>query len=239
MNDRRVMEVASARLRRLSPTIFERIRMLRLRVDEASYSQEGEDRVLARYFESVNAGFYVDVGAHDRMRFSNTLLFCRRGSRGVNIDAMPGSLRLFNKYRPDDVNIESGVGTECGELPFYVFNEPALNSFDESLSRSRVSERYKIVKVVKVPVSTLASLINTHVPRAEGPSFLTVDVEGRDLDALRSNNWATFRPAVVLVECLDSTLEEVMLNDVTVFPKLVGYGVVAKAVNTTFYKALN
>jgi hypothetical protein len=54
-----------------------------------SYSQEGEDMILNRIFEFRNSGFYIDVGAHHPMRFSNTYFFYRKGWRGINIDAMP------------------------------------------------------------------------------------------------------------------------------------------------------
>ena len=64
-----------------------------------SWSQEGEDRILYRIFEQQPVGFYVDVGAHHPKRFSNTYFFYRRGWRGINIDAMPGSMKNFEKLK--------------------------------------------------------------------------------------------------------------------------------------------
>src|SRR5436309_16100262 len=77
-----------------------------------AYSQEGEDLVLRRIFETQAKGIYVDVGAHHPFRFSNTCLLHKRGWRGINIDAMPGSMTLFERFRPLDVNLELGVGVE-------------------------------------------------------------------------------------------------------------------------------
>ncbi len=82
------------------------------RVD--SYSQNGEDRILARIYERQRYGFYVDIGAHHPFRFSNTYLLYKRGWNGINIDAMPKSMELFNKYRNRDINIECGVGLCIG-----------------------------------------------------------------------------------------------------------------------------
>jgi FkbM family methyltransferase len=193
--------------------------------------------VLARYFHATKAGFFVDVGAHDPMRFSNTYLFYRRGWRGVNIDAMPGSMRLFNKYRQGDANIETGIATTEGELPFFIFNEPALNSFDEPLSRSRESEKYNIVEIAKVSVRPLRDVIRPYLPRDSTiPSFLTVDVEGRDLDVLRSNDWASFRPTMVLAECLGATVENAAKGEVAELLSNNGYSLVAKTMNTAFYE---
>src|SRR6185436_8799288 len=99
-----------------------------------SYSQEGEDLLLARLFEHDAQGIYVDVGAHHPFRFSNTCLLSKKGWRGINIDARPGSMRLFQRFRPNDVNLELGVSEHPGHLEFYVFAEPALNTFDAALA---------------------------------------------------------------------------------------------------------
>lgn len=206
---------------------------------ERSYSGEGEDMILKLLFDTAGAdrrGFYVDVGAHDPHRFSNTHLFYRRGWRGINIDATPGSMRLFNKYRPGDVNIESGVGTAATTMQFYVFNEPAVNSFDAQLSRERHDAGpHRIEKVIDVPVAPLKDLIHGRIPSGV-PSFLTVDVEGVDLDVLQSNDWGAFRPDYVLAECYGATIEGAARSPISTFLASVGYEFVAKTVNTSFYR---
>jgi hypothetical protein len=55
--------------------------------------------ILRRIFEHKQKGFYVDVGAYHPFLFSNTYIFYLRGWRGINIDATPGSMKLFNKFR--------------------------------------------------------------------------------------------------------------------------------------------
>ena len=52
---------------------------------QRSYAQEGEDLLLERILGKQGKGFYVDVGAHHPVRFSNTFLFYKRGWRGINI----------------------------------------------------------------------------------------------------------------------------------------------------------
>ena len=52
---------------------------------------------------------FIDVGAHHPMRFSNTYLFYKKKWKGINIDPLPGSMKLFNKLRPRDINLELGV----------------------------------------------------------------------------------------------------------------------------------
>lgn len=74
-----------------------------------SYALQGEDLILKEIFHQVKNGFYVDVGAHHPFKFSNTYFFYKRGWRGINIDALPHSMNLFNQFRPRDINVECGV----------------------------------------------------------------------------------------------------------------------------------
>jgi len=102
-------------------------------IGRLSYAQEGEDLVLARILGElgITTGFFVDIGAHHPARFSNTYYFYRRGWRGINVDALPGTKRLFQRMRSRDITIECGVGSQEGVLKYFAFNEPALNTFSE------------------------------------------------------------------------------------------------------------
>jgi FkbM family methyltransferase len=206
-----------------------------------SFSQEGEDRVLSSLLfklhggKHVNDGFYVDVGAHHPFRFSNTCLFYKQGWHGVNIDAMPGSMTAFRKERPRDINIESGIGRNIETLRFYVFNEPALNTFDESLAKARCNDVWHITSVVNVPVAPLFEILKANVPGGKRIDFLSIDVEGFDLEVLQSNNWQTFRPLVVVVETFGLSFEDLTLDPVTTYLRNLGYVVYSKTVNSTFF----
>ncbi len=63
--------------------------------------------------------------------------FYKKGWRGINIDAMPGSMKLFNTKRPRDINIEIPISSKEETLTYYQFNEPALNGFSKEISESR------------------------------------------------------------------------------------------------------
>lgn len=194
--------------------------------------------ILKRIFESQKTGFYVDVGAHHPKRFSNTYYFYKRGWSGINIDAMPESMKSFNKYRKRDLNIETGVGTNRESLNYFIFNEPALNSFDKSLSIQRDAElnQYSIVAVNKVPCKPLSEILLTHMNKGQEIDFISVDVEGMDLDVLKSNDWSLFRPKFVLVEILGEYLDVLEDSPITVFLTQQNYRIYAKCVNTVFYR---
>ncbi len=184
---------------------------------------------------NINNGFYVDVGAHHPYRYSNTYLFYKQGWHGINIDAMPGSMTLFNDKRPRDLNIECGIGLNKSTMKFHVFNEPAVNTFDEELARARCNNVWHINSVVEVPVLPLRYILNEHLLIGQKIDFLTVDVEGLDLDVLMSNDWEKYRPSVVLAETYGLSYEDLALDRLTKYMHSVGYVVYSKTVNTTFF----
>lgn len=204
-----------------------------------SYSQEGEDMILARIFEKTHDGFYVDVGACHPKRFSNTYFFYQLGWRGINIDATPGSMDLFNKFRPRDINLEEAVGDSKEILTYYIFNEPALNSFSKELSEKRNGKNNFIINTaMKLEIRTLREILDKYLPVNREISFLSVDVEGFDLSVLKSNDWRTYRPKIVLVEDLNRTLDNIGESEIYCFMRSQNYGFAAKTANTLFFSDL-
>lgn len=190
--------------------------------------------ILRRIFEKVERGFYIDVGAHHPKRFSNTYYFYRRGWRGINIDARPGSMEEFNRARPRDINVEAAIARERKELTYYMFDEPAVNSFDRGLSQQR--EHFKVTAERVIVTQRLDELLARHLPDGVKVNFMSVDVEGLDLEVLQSADWQRVRPEYLLVECLNADLERIHEDPVCQFLKTVGYRLYGKGVRTVFFK---
>ena len=202
-----------------------------------SYSQEGEDMILRRLFEKQKTGFYVDVGAHHPKRFSNTYFFYKLGWRGINIDAMPGSMTAFNRMRPRDINIEKPVSNKKQLLTYYAFNEPALNGFSKELSEERDGKGSYFVKFTKdIETSTLEEILDNNLPKVQSIDFLSIDVEGLDFNVLKSTNLEKYHPKVILVEILNSSLADIQVSKIYKFLTDAGYEFYAKAVNTVIFK---
>jgi FkbM family methyltransferase len=199
------------------------------------YGQDGEDLILNRLLEGQMQGFYVDVGAHHPVRFSNTYMFYKRGWRGINVDAMPGSMSKFDKVRPRDINIECGVAGASGKLMYHRFNEPALNTFDAAEAEHKNKPPYQLIDSVEVAVERLDALLARHLPAVKQIDFLSVDVEGKDEEVLRSNDWNRYRPRYILAETLRTDMLNLVNCPVVRFLKSVGYTPVAKAYNTSFF----
>jgi FkbM family methyltransferase len=204
-----------------------------------SYSQEGEDMILHRIFADKPHGFYVDVGAHHPRRFSNTYFFYKRGWRGINIEPNPEVFRLFQSDRARDKNLQLGVSSSKGQITYYQFDEPALNTFDREVVNSRlVNTQYKLTSTSEVDVERLDQVLSNYLPLDTQIDFLSIDVEGFDFAVLKSNDWERFRPKCVLVEALDSSLADVIGGEIFEFMKSQQYVLYAKTYNTLFFLSI-
>lgn len=206
---------------------------------QESYSQEGEDVVLKRIFGGKPDGFYVDVGAHHPVRFSNTYLLYRQGWRGINIDAAPDSMVEFRKHRPRDINVECLVSSTEEPQHFFIFNEQALNTASPALAQQRSHENstYHVEREVSLPGRRLDKLLSTLLPPGQTIDFLNVDVEGADLDVLRSNDWDRYRPQYVLVEILSAATGDLEQSDIARFLHDRAYRLFAKFYNSVLFKS--
>jgi FkbM family methyltransferase len=193
--------------------------------------------ILNRIFEGKTQGFFVDVGAHHPRRFSNTHFFYKLGWSGINVEPNPDLIRVFNIERKRDVNLQCGVSEREGSLKYYLFDDPALNTFDDSLVKSRLENtHYKIVNQTDISVVRLDNLLTQNLPAGTKIDFLSVDVEGLDLAVLKSNNWKLFRPSCVLAEALETSLEDAITHPISIFLREQGYRIFAKTYNTLIFR---
>lgn len=202
-----------------------------------SFSQEGEDLILARIFERKTKGFYVDVGAYHPIRFSNTHFFYKKGWRGINIDPMPGGMKTFDEIRPQDINIEAAVSDLEVELDYYSFNEGALNTFSDKLMKERSNlEGYFIQFQRKIKTKKLSDILDEYLPKNQIIDFLSIDTEGHDLNVLKSNNWEKYSPQIVITEMLDLNFEKLYDSELYLFMKSIDYSFFAKTFNSIFFR---
>jgi len=161
-----------------------------------SMSQFGEHALLAEIFRDRPDGFYVDVGALDPFLGSNTHMLFRRGWRGINIETQPDQLALFNKHRPNDVNLATAISQTPGTAQLLL--DGSFSGLDTDRHQWRGDNRRPSIEV---RVETLASVREQNLPPGTEIDLLDVDCEGHDADVLLSNDWSRFRPQVVLAEC--------------------------------------
>ncbi len=168
-----------------------------------SYSGNGEDVILMQYlFKNKNNGFYVDIGSFHPKIISNTyLLYKEKYWRGINVDPNPQTHDLFKKYRPNDVNLRVGIAQKEEQRAYYNFSYSGANTFDEAFGEAKTSKSWNtLLSKEMLPCVPLTSILEKHLPANTEIDLLDIDVEGLDLQVLKSNDWSKYRPRVVLVE---------------------------------------
>jgi FkbM family methyltransferase len=221
---------------RLRAWLITRLRRPQRRFARTCYAQEGEDMILRRALRKRKHGFYVDVGAHHPFRFSNTYMLYKKGWRGINIDAMPGSMRLFARYRPRDINLETAVAESPRSVTFHIFADPAVNTCDTRQAEESLRSGVQLLEKRPIEARRLDQILDDHLPSATPIDVMSVDVEGLDLEVLKSNNWAKYRPRLLLVERLGLSFADLLEDELYRYLESRDYELFAKTVNTVFFR---
>lgn len=204
-----------------------------------SYAQCGEDRILAFIFHvlRIDRPSYLDIGAHHPYMLNNTYIFYKQGSRGISIEPDPSLFSAISKARPKDINLQIGINTQKGELPFYLMDVPTLNTFSESEARKYCEEsQHRIVQTIKVQVDTVSNVINTY-HAGIFPDLLTIDAEGMDEIILDSIEFSRAKPLVICAETLEYTRIGTPRKNSAIAERLSRHGYFAYAdtyINTIF-----
>ena len=189
------------------PVQFRRWIRGRLGLAQTSYAQCGEDLIIDAVFRGLNIDkpSYIDVGAYDPRQMSNTYLFYKRGAHGVCIEPQPLRCARIQRARRKDLCLNIGIAAKNHEgMEFYVLSQEALSTFSK-IEAERVC-RYghtRITRKLKIPLMTLAEVSKKFSLPA--PDFISIDLEGDELEALQTLDWTHGRPKVLCVETLTYT----------------------------------
>lgn len=164
-----------------------------------SYSLDREDIFIDKILGYKKKGFYIDVGAYDPVRVSNTKRFYDRGWSGINIEPSKENHKKFVLHRKRDINLNLGVGNKNSQMKFYKFIPDTLSTFSikEKSKYEKLGHRFLDTEIVNV--KKLNYILNKYCQNKK-VDFLSVDTEGYDFEVLKSNDWKKFRPKVICIE---------------------------------------
>tara|TARA_B100000780_G_C21020209_1_gene408871 strand:+ start:296 stop:928 length:633 start_codon:yes stop_codon:yes gene_type:complete len=158
----------------------------------------GEDIFIQNYFKDKPNGFYVDVGCYHPLDGNNTQILYKKGWNGINLDINFYSIELFNFLRKRDVNIHTGISQKKDNLTMYYRKEiNMLNTLDEKIAKIHFINGYK---KRSIQVNTLNFFISKHFNKLKKIDFLNIDVEGAELNVLKSLNFKHHKPQLVCIE---------------------------------------
>ena len=224
--------------------IIRRLKLYKFKYSKISYSQSGEDLIVKSIFDQlgIKKPSYIDVGAHHPFYLSNTALFFKNGSRGINIEPDPTLFKAFLKHRKEDVNLNLGISNCNSELDFYLISTPTLNTFSKEEAENYSKEgNYKVTSVEKISVKTINEIINDY---GDGrfPHFLNLDAEGVDEIIIRALDFDKNYPIVICVETNSFSTSRKGIKNVDLIDYIKNQGYVMYAdtyLNTIFVRAEN
>ena len=163
-----------------------------------SYSLFQEDLFIKEYFKKKTKGFFIDVGSYHPLDGNNTHLLYKNGWQGINFDINSYSIKLFEFLRKRDINIHSGISKKKSKLTMFYRKEiKMLNTLDEKIAKIHFKNGYN---KKDIQVNTLNFFISKHLKKLKKIDFINIDVEGAELDVLKSLNFKHYQPQLICIE---------------------------------------
>ena len=163
-----------------------------------SYSMLGEDLVVNNFFKNKTNGTYVDVGCYHPIDGNNTHLLFKNGWNGVNIDLNKISIDLFNIARKNDENFRVAVSNKSKKIKFYYRKKiNMLNTINKKFANNSFKKGYRIDYI---QARTLSSILKESKLRNKKIDFLNIDIEGNEINALKTLDFKIYRPKLICVE---------------------------------------
>jgi FkbM family methyltransferase len=150
--------------------------------------------LVAAFFGDIK-GYFVEVGANDPHERSQTSHLERAGWTGVLVEPQPNLANKLRAMRSAKVfAVACSAPENAGRtLPLYVAGPLS------ALNRERMAPGAAPETIIKVPISTLDSVLG----EAGSPAhfdFLSIDVEGHEIEVLRGFDIARWQPRLILLE---------------------------------------
>ena len=149
------------------------------------------DIFLKKYLTHQN-GTFIESGAFDGMRFSNTLIFEKHfGWRGLLIEPSPANIPKIRRSRPCSIAVHAALVSFA--------NDSQLINVDTKASPTTVTgSQAKTSMTTKVRGRAISNILDE--AGITIVDFWSLDVEGNELEALQGMNFTKHRPKIILVE---------------------------------------
>ena len=179
-----------------------------------SYSYGSVDLLLEHIFKNQSHGFYIDVGCQHPVMNNNTYLLYKKGWNGINIDLDKKNIDLFNFYRKRDLNLNFAISSQEGERDlFFYHDKSAINTVEKSVANY---QRAQVKEIKKVKTKTLNSIIENSKFNNLTIDFVSIDVEGHELDVIKGFDLKKYKPKVVIIEFLDLSLKKLEIKNLNI-----------------------
>ena len=158
-----------------------------------NFQPSEEIQLIWDFFDHSKTGFFVEVGANDPINLSLTYYLEINGWSGILIEPQPDLTEQLKAKRKAKVwPVACGAPEDRGEAELFILGEFS------SLKKHVVFTDLVYSDSITVSVMTLDEIL-----QAEGNptiDFLSIDVEGTELNVLRGIDLKRVRPRLIFIE---------------------------------------
>jgi FkbM family methyltransferase len=158
------------------------------------FEQDVEDGLRRAFFSDMDRGYFVEVGANHPEHLSQTFALEQRGWTGVLIEPQPDLAAELKRRRSAKVYAEGCSSRVNSGSRITLHLAGGASSFNKALNSAEIKPN----GFIDVPVRTLDEILtDAGIPRVD---FVSIDVEGHELEVLDGFDLALWRPRLILIE---------------------------------------
>jgi FkbM family methyltransferase len=180
--------------------------------NKKTYAQSGEDSIVSYILNvlglQVSDTMYIDLGANHAKELSNTYYLYQKGARGILVEANPSLIPELRLFRNRDIILNKCISTETQQsLTFYVLSGDGLSTSSLATAEEycHLNNNIEIVETIEVESITYHEIIDKFLGKA--PTLLSVDIEGIDFDIIKSIDFSSHRPLIIILEMIEYKTE--------------------------------
>ncbi len=164
------------------------------------YAQFGEDKVLYELFGEKNVGVCVEVGGYDGITGSNTYFFEKIGWECLILEPIPEFCKKIKLNRNCNI-LQIAASDKEGISDFYIAKGVETLSTIET-DKKHFDRIHKDggsgIEQIKVKTGLLTKILKNYGYR--DIDFLTLDVEGHEMSALRGLDFKKINIKILIIE---------------------------------------
>ena len=183
-----------------------------------------EQELVRNFFGGARSGFFVEVGANRPRELSQTWHLEQLGWTGILVEPQPELAGDLCRARSAKVFAVACSSPENAGRRMQLHVAGPWSALD----RDRMTPGAQPERIIEVPVRTLDDILfEARAP--VGFDFLSIDVEGHELEVLSGFDFARWRPRLVLLEDFVGNLSKHR------FLRAAGYRLVRRFDNNGWY----
>ena len=190
------------------------------------------DQTIREYFPDYNyKGVFLDVGAFEPIRISNSYHFEKNGWAVYCFEANTNSIPLLKTLRANVFN----YAIYDRDLPEVEFNIVTTNGWTAGFSAIEISQdianafntklRKRQIEKIKVPQRTLNTILSSELAHIINIDVLKIDIEGGELKCLQGIDLTKYKPRLIALENItnSSAIKDYLAGFGYVLDKQIAY----------------